>query len=777
MRVRGRLSRETLEGVQDHVTSLSATGSGTELLDSAVAHVVRETGASVAMLYLLSPDDATLHLAVLAGVPGQLAHPWTRVPLSAPIPVADAVRLRCLIWLGSQEELARRYPRPALVLPYQFALGAAPIHTGSTARGGLTLLWPGSHSPHLAPDEREAVVKGCHGIGILLQQAESSGYPILPGTQPRVLPPPEPEVPGPAEATAVAEFVRRLPGGSCALAIDGTVVFINDAAAGLLGTRAEDVLGTLPWDSLPWLDNPAVEDHYRAAVIGRQQTSFTVLRPPDRWLSFHLFPSNTGISVRIVPTSRPGPRDIPAPALPTSSAVPSRATALYHLMHLAATLTEAVGTRDVIELTADQLMPAFRIQTLVVMTSAEGRLRIEGARGSRPALMERFDGAPLTSATPAAHVLMTGIPDFYPTFTELDRAYPSAGLRDVVAASAFLPLIVSGHPVGSLVLAYDRPRSFDPEERALLTSIAGLLAQALDRARLYDTKDRLAHSLQAHLLPQTLPAITGLDVAARYLPSTRGMGIGGDFYDLIRLDDTTAAAAIGDVQGHNENAAALMGQVRTAVHASAGCSARRGPGTDQPAAHRPRSRPVHQLPLRPSRPRRAHRPYGHRGPSPAVAEAAGRADRGPRSAARPPPRHRSHVPLPDGRVPAASRRGARPVHGRARGGARGGLRRRRRGSGRTVRPRAGPGHGVRRRHARAVRETRDPGYRRHRAAAHQRLAGGELNVAGTAGPDTVAVRVESPGAPRRWGFIGAPGRSGGGAQGAGGLSRRTGRPG
>ncbi|MEV5291570.1 SpoIIE family protein phosphatase [Streptomyces sp. NPDC053741] len=556
--------------MQDHAAAVSATGSGTELLDSAVAHVVHETGASVAMLYLLSPDDATLHLAVLAGVPGQLATPWTRVPLSAPIPVADAVRLRCLIWLGSQEELARRYPRPALVLPYQFALGAAPVHTGSTARGGLTLLWPGSHSPHLAPQEREAVVRGCHGIGMLLEQAESSGYPVLPGTQPRVLSPPEPELPDPAEARAAAEFIRRLPGGSCSLAIDGTVVFVNDAAARLLGAHAEDVLGTLPWASLPWLDNPAVEDHYRAAVIGRQQTSFTVLRPPDRWLDFHLFPNNTGISVRIVPTSRPGPQDVPAPALPTSSSVPSRATALYHLMHLAATLTEAVGTRDVIELTADQLMPAFRIQTLVVMTSAEGRLRVEGARGSRPALMEQFDGAPLTSATPAAQVLMTGIPDFYPTFADLERAYPSADLRDAVAACAFLPLIVSGHPVGSLVLAYDRPRFFEPEERALLTSIAGLLAQALDRARLYDTKDRLAHSLQAHLLPQMLPAITGLDVAARYLPSTRGMGIGGDFYDLIRLDGTTAAATIGDVQGHNENAAALMGQVRTAVHASAG---------------------------------------------------------------------------------------------------------------------------------------------------------------------------------------------------------------
>ncbi|MEU0147087.1 SpoIIE family protein phosphatase [Streptomyces sp. NPDC006288] len=556
--------------MRDHAAPVAATGSGTELLDSAVAHVARETGASVAMLYLLPRNDTTLHLTVLSGVPGQLAGPWTKVPRFSPVPVADAVRLRCLIWLGGQEELARRYPRTALVLPYRFTLGAAPIRTGATDRGGLVLLWPGSHAPQLSPEERGAVIAGCHDIGMLLQQAESAGTPILPGPQPRVLPTPEQTAPGPAEALAVAEFVQRLPGGSCALAIDGSVTFLNGAAAALLGVRAEDVLGTLPWESLPWLDNPAVEDHYRAAVIGRRQTSFAVLRPPDQWLTFHLFPDDTGISVRIVPTSEPGTPDDPAPAPPMTSAVPSRATPLYHLMHLAASLTEAVATRDVIELAGDQLMPAFRIQTLVVMTSVEGRLRVEGARGTHPGLMDRFDGAPLTSGTPAAHVLTTGSPDFYASFEELERAYPSAGLRNAVAACVFLPLIVSGRPIGSLVLAYDRPHPFGTEERALLTSIAGLLAQALDRAGLYDAKDRLAHSLQAHLLPQTLPDIAGLDVAARYLPSTRGMGIGGDFYDLIRLDETTAAAAIGDVQGHNENAAALMGQVRTAVHASAG---------------------------------------------------------------------------------------------------------------------------------------------------------------------------------------------------------------
>ncbi|WP_240483453.1 PP2C family protein-serine/threonine phosphatase, partial [Streptomyces pathocidini] len=94
-------------------------------------------------------------------------------------------------------------------------------------------------------------------------------------------------------------------------------------------------------------------------------------------------------------------------------------------------------------------------------------------------------------------------------------------------------------------------------------------AQALDRARLYDVKLALAHGLQEGLLPQALPAVPGLETAARYLPGTEGLDIGGDFYDLIRLRSDTAAAVIGDVQGHNVTAAALMGQIRTAVHAFA----------------------------------------------------------------------------------------------------------------------------------------------------------------------------------------------------------------
>lgn len=149
------------------------------------------------------------------------------------------------------------------------------------------------------------------------------------------------------------------------------------------------------------------------------------------------------------------------------------------------------------------------------------------------------------------------------------RARSRGNGRTTRHAWAFLPLLSSGHPIGCLLLAYNDPHPFTAAERSILTPLAGLIAQALDRARLYDAQHNLAHALQQTLLPHALPTVTGLDVAARYLPASHGMDIGGDFYDLIRLTDTTAAAVIGDVQGHDMTAAALMGQVRMAVHSHA----------------------------------------------------------------------------------------------------------------------------------------------------------------------------------------------------------------
>ena len=73
--------------------------------------------------------------------------------------------------------------------------------------------------------------------------------------------------------------------------------------------------------------------------------------------------------------------------------------------------------------------------------------------------------------------------------------------------------------------------------------------------------------LQRSLLPKRLVDVVGVSVAARYLPARDE--VGGDWYDVFELPRGLIGVAIGDVVGHGMSAAALMGQLRTALHAYA----------------------------------------------------------------------------------------------------------------------------------------------------------------------------------------------------------------
>jgi GAF domain-containing protein len=375
---------------------------------------------------------------------------------------------------------------------------------------------------------------------------------------------------GEAEAHAAADFVTRLPEGGCALAPDGQITFIDRTAADLMGQSIGRLLGARLWEAVPWLDDPLYEHRHRDAIFGQQPTSFTAVRPPDRCLLFQLYPDPTGISVRITPTQvehRPQP-----PRLPDAGPLPgpTRLGGTYHLMSLASALTEAVAVRDVVDLLTDLCLFTFGAQAFALLIPEAGRMQIIGHRGFTTELLNRLDRIPVTSDTPRLLGLTVQVPAFFASRQELRAAHPAlAEINDGMAAWVFLPLIASGRRIGTCVLAYDQPHPFTTEERFTLASFGALITQALDRTRLYDAKHQLAHGLQASLLPHTLPEIPGLKAAARYLPASHGMDIGGDFYDLIRLSPTEAAAVIGDVQGHNVRAAALMGQVRTAVHAYA----------------------------------------------------------------------------------------------------------------------------------------------------------------------------------------------------------------
>ncbi|MFJ5676346.1 SpoIIE family protein phosphatase [Streptomyces sp. NPDC093097] len=538
---------------------MTTRGAGEALLGQELLRAMAETGASSAMVYELAPDAPVLRLTALSGLPPPVLVPWRRIALVAPSPVAVATRRQTMVWAGGHQQLAREYPRTAVALPYDFALGAAPLNDGTGCRGAMVMLWPAGHPPELSRAERAAFETACRRLAALLPVAGNPDGPQV------VLTPPV-RTADPDEAQAAVGYVERLPGGGCALDMEGRITLLSSGAAELLGADPAQLLGARPWEALPWLAGPGFEDRCRAAVISRRPASFTACRPPDQWLTFRLFPDSRGVSVWLGATE--GEQD-PGARWPTE-VLPLRATHLYHMLHLAAALTETVGVQDVTELFAEQIVPAFGAQGMLMYAAEAGRLRTVGQRGYPPEAVEAFEGIPLSAAkSPAVRALATGEPSFYGSAEETEHDFPGLVKLTGMAARAVLPLIVSGRPVGCCILAYRHPRSFAPEERKVLTSLAGLMAQALDRAFLYDTKQQLAAELQAGLLPHRLPSVPGLSVAARYLASTRGMDIGGDFYDLIRLGEQQVAAVIGDVQGHNAAAAALMGQARTAVHAYA----------------------------------------------------------------------------------------------------------------------------------------------------------------------------------------------------------------
>ncbi|MFI1888654.1 SpoIIE family protein phosphatase [Streptomyces jumonjinensis] len=542
------------------------------LLSLALAGLMDDLGAHSGALYLLTRGEGgdVLDMAAKGGLPRDFSAPWERVPLASPLPVADAVREQRVIWVPGEEEMARRYPRIAVALPYPYCLAAAPVAASGTPYGAVYVTWPASHPPELTDTERGLLTTACDRLALRLQHAAEHGRPVVSEYDRH-------GSPATADAGAI-EAVRalsRIPDGVCGLDVNGRVAYANSAAGELLGSSVARLTGRPLWTALPWLDDPVYEDRYRAAMLSQRPTSFTALRPPGQWLTFRLYPGRTGISVHITPApaavgGAPAKAPSQQPQQPPQQQPqqPSRLVTIAHIANLAIALTEAVGVSDVIDLVADEIMPSLGGSSLVILASENGRLRVLGQRGYREArIVERFDGVPLTAQIPGAQSLVTGVPSFFESRDQLERVYPERlETPDGMAAWAYLPLIASGRPVGTCVLGFAEEHRFSTDERAVLTGLGGLIAQALERARLYDTKHRLAHGLQSALLPHSLPVLDGLEVAVRYLPGTQGMDIGGDFYDLV-ADGRTAAAVIGDVQGHNVTAAALMGQVRTAVRA------------------------------------------------------------------------------------------------------------------------------------------------------------------------------------------------------------------
>ncbi|MEV8595991.1 PP2C family protein-serine/threonine phosphatase [Streptomyces sp. NPDC052012] len=103
----------------------------------------------------------------------------------------------------------------------------------------------------------------------------------------------------------------------------------------------------------------------------------------------------------------------------------------------------------------------------------------------------------------------------------------------------------------------------------LLTRLGTLTAQARAQAEVQRSRVELALALQRGMLPRDLPVARGVHLAVRYSPAYQGLNVGGDWYDAFTMPDGRIGLSIGDVQGHNIEAAAFMGQVRVGLRALA----------------------------------------------------------------------------------------------------------------------------------------------------------------------------------------------------------------
>ncbi|MCX4419387.1 SpoIIE family protein phosphatase [Streptomyces mirabilis] len=208
-------------------------------------------------------------------------------------------------------------------------------------------------------------------------------------------------------------------------------------------------------------------------------------------------------------------------------------------------------------------------RTAVVQASGDTLVHHEDLEGPMPPVPEESP-MPLSKALRGVASTLAG-PDTYRRAPDSGIAVEQRRLFETtgIHSAAIAPLRSTRDVLGALTLGRARkPGDFTVADLPLLEDIARRAGLALDNARLYQRQRKVAETMQNHLLPQ-MPHVPGLQMTVRYLPAPDASQVGGDWYDAFTLSDGATALAIGDVLGHDLEAAAGMAQLRNMLRAYA----------------------------------------------------------------------------------------------------------------------------------------------------------------------------------------------------------------
>ncbi|WP_404196992.1 SpoIIE family protein phosphatase [Streptomyces tauricus] len=505
-----------------------------ERLRSVLEQALVYGGASLALVYAPGDRGDQLCLIESAGVPRALYGVRDSYPLSGGSPAADAYRAAQPLWLGPAELAALPGARPTPAGDHWLA--ALPLPPDP--RGGGCLVAVSESPGGFDTEDRKC----------LELFAEAVSFPPPSGTG-------DPE---------------ELPSSSFSLAMDSGRVEVDDEMLELFGLvpddfdgKVETLLSMAVPEDLPMLMSVVEADHIS---VGERELEFRILQPSgeQRWLRLRarLLPAADGRPSRLVGT------------VADASKLRSGGNEVARVQRLAAALATAGTVHDVGQAVVTALRRPLNADRIALAELEGDRLVVTVLDPPEPEAWpevwrtewrSEWPDAPVRTMPTLEAALREGRTALWPAGTPLEPALADVGPGGL----AVLPLPAGGRMAGACLIGWDTPHDFGPDERALLTASAGLAGQALMRAHAFDAEHELVGMLQRTLLPRRLPPLPGAEAVARYLPTTAGLEVGGDWYDVIPLPDNHVALVIGDVQGHNAQAATLMGQMRTALRAYA----------------------------------------------------------------------------------------------------------------------------------------------------------------------------------------------------------------
>ncbi|RFU19159.1 SpoIIE family protein phosphatase [Geodermatophilus marinus] len=362
----------------------------------------------------------------------------------------------------------------------------------------------------------------------------------------------------------VARVLESMPAGFFSLDRDWRFTHVNAEGERLLQRSREEVLGQDLWEAFPSALGGPFEEHYRGAMESGEPVAFDAYYPAplDGWYEVRAWPSPEGLSVYFLEvTERRRIRD-------------RAERSAQRLALLAQVSAELAGTLDARTATGHLprlVVPALADWCIVTVVDPDGRPRDVGHWHADPAarpLVERYaavrlDAMPATS--PVARALVTGEPvhaDAHEVADLLGESEARSLLTALAPGSAIaLPLRGRGRTLGVLTLFFRAGETAATEDLATARDVADRAGLALDNARLYAQQRQLAEGLQRSLLTKP-PEPDHAEIAVRYLPAAEAARVGGDWYDAFLQPSGATMLVIGDVVGHDTEAAAAMGQLR-----------------------------------------------------------------------------------------------------------------------------------------------------------------------------------------------------------------------